>query len=286
MDKDQTSNAGQIEFWNGGMGEHWVRARDQFDNMLAPLAEAALKRGEFAPGQSVIDVGCGCGGSSAAIAALVAPGGSVTGIDISEVMLAEARLRKVPDGSSLTFNASDASTHDFSGFEADRIFSRFGIMFFDDNPAAFANLRTALKPGGRLTFICWRDADENPWLQVPSAISAKYAPPQEPMPPGAPGPFALADADALKSLLSGAGFDQIEIERLDRDILVGGGGTIAEATSFYLAQSLSAGWLADLSPKIYEAVEKELLEAFVPYAGPDGVSMGSSTWIVTAHRAS
>ena len=105
------------------------------------------------------------------------------------------------------------------------------------------------------------------------------------LPPGSPGPFAFADRDALKTLLSGAGFDQIEIERLDRDILVGGGGTIANAATFYLAQSLSAGWLADLSRETYQAIEKELLEAFAPYAGPDGVSMGSSTWIVTATRA-
>ena len=167
---------------------------------------------EPAAGERVLEVGCGTGGTTADLAKAVGAKGHVLGADISEPLVEAARARGLGNA---TFEVADATTHAFEPASFDLVFSRFGVMFFDNPPAAFANIRKGLKPGGRLAFVCWRPAMENEWVTVPAAAARPHLPPQPPPDPLAPGPFAFADPVSLKSILSGAGFRDVQAKKLD-----------------------------------------------------------------------
>ena len=199
------ANTEQREYWNEQAGPTWVRNQERLDAQIQPWGELALNALAAAPGEAVLDVGCGCGATSLALAAQVGPEGRVVGLDLSGPMLARARERAAAEGrANVSFLQADAQTHAFAP-EFDALFSRFGVMFFDDPPAAFANLAGALRPGGRLSFACWQGREQNGWVSIPMAalIGEVELPP--PPAPDAPGPFALGDPDRLRALLEGAG---------------------------------------------------------------------------------
>jgi SAM-dependent methyltransferase len=154
---DQTANAAARQDWNGALGEIWARQQALFDKVLAPAGEAAIARANIRSGEKIIDVGCGCGATTMALAELVGPTGEVFAVDISEPMLAEAKRRLSAD-KRVSFANADAAIHPFPMSYYDVLFSRFGVMFFDYPAMAFANMRKALKPGGRLSFACFREA--------------------------------------------------------------------------------------------------------------------------------
>ena len=150
------SNAGQIEYWNSPVGDRWVDIQESQDRMLGPLGETAMAAAEIAPGHHVIDIGCGCGTTTLELAHRVGTSGHVFGIDVSTPMLERARQRAASEEAlSIDLQNRDAATYQFEPQAYDRVYSRFGVMFFTDPAAAFANIRTALKPGGRLAFVCW-----------------------------------------------------------------------------------------------------------------------------------
>ena len=155
------ANAAQSELWNGDLGRKWAEEQDDLDKMLAPLGLGGIAKANFRPGENVVDIGCGCGATSLAIAEKIRPGGRVLGIDISAPMLERAQARAASIDNAM-FALADASVHKFAPSSADVIFSRFGVMFFADPTAAFANIRTALKPGGRACLVVWRPVKENP----------------------------------------------------------------------------------------------------------------------------
>ena len=159
-------NSEQIEFWNGSTATSWVAAEERMDALLAPLSQHVIACASVQPGEAVLDIGCGCGPTSLAMAAA---GARVVGIDVSAPMLARAR-ENGRGNARVEFIEADASSHPFKP-EFDLLFSRFGVMFFADPAAAFTNLRDALKPSGRLCFICWQAVAENPWLAAPMALS-------------------------------------------------------------------------------------------------------------------
>ena len=160
------ANAGQIEHWNADAGDAWARLQARMDAQIGPLGEEAIEALGPRPGERIIDVGCGCGDTSLALATRVSPGGSVTGIDISRPMLAVARRRAMPRPSArVEFLEADAETHAFPAGEADAIFSRFGVMFFERPTRAFANLRSALKAGRAARPSCaGRRPEKNPFI--------------------------------------------------------------------------------------------------------------------------
>ncbi len=217
-------NAQQIEYWNEVSGARWVEMNDVIDAQISALGEAAMALAAVVPGERVLDIGCGCGQTSLQLAERVGDAGQVVGLDISAVMLARARERAEASGQTNTsFRNADAQTESFAG-DFDVLFSRFGVMFFASPEAAFANLRSALRPGGRLTCLTWQSLGLNPWMQVPLAAAAKHLPPAGPPPdPTAPGPFAFADATRVEGLLAAAGFEAVAHESLERELLVGGG---------------------------------------------------------------
>jgi SAM-dependent methyltransferase len=284
MSEQHTANAEQIEVWNGATGAKWVRYQDRLDRMLAPFGEAVLKAAAIRPGERVLDVGCGCGATTLEAAALAGPTGRVLGVDISLPMVERAKDRNAARGLSAAFSVADASLHDFSADAFDLLISRFGVMFFDEPAAAFANLRNGLAAGGRLAFACWRAMPENPWLSAPLRAALPLLPPIEPTPPNAPGPFAFADPDRVTGLLTEAGFHNIRMTPFDAKVILGA--SAANPVEEALDQSLEIGPLSrlladlpgDYRPRVADAVRAELEK----YLTADGVALGGATWIVTA----
>jgi SAM-dependent methyltransferase len=273
-----TENAEQIDYWNGPAADTWVAQQERLDRQLDPLGRAALRPLAPRPGEHVLDVGCGSGQTTLQLAAAVGPGGRVVGLDVSSQMLAAARRRNA--SAHVAFGRADAQTHAFDQ-PFDAIYSRFGVMFFADPVAAFANLRRALKPGGRMAFVCWRDEVANPIMTVPIAAAAKHLPPlPPPQDPDAPGPFALADSARLGRILEAAGFGAVAITPHDEAI---GGNDRAGTLELALHIGPLGRYLRE-HPERLAAVVGAVRTALEPFI-VDGIArIPSATWIVTARR--
>ena len=275
-----TANAAQVAYWNDTAGRTWADLQDRIDRQIRPLGLAAMDRLAPAPGEQVLDVGCGCGDTSLELARRVEPEGGVLGLDISAPMLEVARGRAEAAGAhNLAFREADAQVAALPD-DRDAVFSRFGVMFFADPAAAFANLRRSLRPGGRLAFVCWRPLPENLWIHLPAEAAAGLVPPAPPPEPGTPGPFAFADPDRVRRILAEAGFTGIEISPHDEAI----GGLDLEGT---VGMSVWRGPLGailrerpDLAPVLHDRVRT----AVSPWLRGDAVYMPSATWLVSARN--
>jgi SAM-dependent methyltransferase len=278
-------NAAQIDYWNSTAGPRWVANQERMDAMLAPLMHTALDRTSPAAGERVLDIGCGCGATLLALADRVAPTGSVFGVDISAPMLARARERI--EGRRLANVAttqSDAATHAFAPGAFDLAFSRFGVMFFDDPTGAFANIRTALAGAGRLAFACWTAPQDNPWLTVPMAAASPHLPPQPETDPHAPGPFAFADPDRVRGILTRAGYAAVDIARHTMSMRIGGPGETEQAARFAVDSGPVARLVAGAGADARAAAERAILAEFQRLASPSGIELAGSVWIVTARQ--
>ncbi len=275
-------NAQQIEYWNRA-GRRWVEVQTDIDAQLAPLGLAAIERAALRPGETALDVGCGCGQATLQLAERVGPQGRVCGSDISEPMLARARERAGEAKlDNVEFSSGDAQTVAFPEGAFDLIFSRYGVMFFADPAAAFSNLRRALAKSGRLVFVCWQEFGKNPWMQVPMGAALAHLPPLEPAAPDAPGPFAFGDADRVRAILAAAGFAEVTVEALERPILLGGGGTLEDAVRFVLELGPTSRLLQDADEDDRERVRKSVTDVLAAHASAEGVRLGSASWIVSA----
>lgn len=275
-------NTDQITFWNGRSGERWVRCQEIQDRMLRPHGERAIQAAELGAGDRVIDVGCGCGDSTLEIARIVGPAGEVLGIDVSETMVTRAREQAAswPD-LRVRFVLADAQAYHFAEGEADAVYSRFGVMFFDDPVAALRNLASALRPGGGLAFACWQRLEDNPWVATVFEIAARHV--EIPLPAhGGVGPFAFAEADRIEHILREAGFDGIDIEAYRPMVVMGE--TLPEAVNHAMQMTPAADTLAAAKPAVQNAIAEELGTAFAPLAAPGGIRIASAGWIVTARR--
>jgi SAM-dependent methyltransferase len=278
------ANAEMIAYWNREGGPKWVALRDLLDLQLETLSRHALERAAVAPGDRVLDVGCGCGGTSLDLARRVGPEGEVVGVDVSAPMLESAQARAAHAGlAQLRFENADAQTHRFPAGGFDLLFSRFGVMFFADPVGAFRNLRRALRPRGRFTFLVWRALRENPWMLVPVLAAAQHIAFPPPPPPDAPGPFAFADAERVRRLLEDAGFADVAFEPLDEP--VGLAGSLESAVEFLLQMGPAGAALRDAPSDARPKVTAAVREALAPYASDEGVRMGSAAWIVTGRNA-
>ncbi len=276
MDKP-AQNADQIAYWNDAAGQTWADLQDDLDRQIEPLGRAVLDALALKPGERVLDIGCGCGESTLALAGQVGPTGAVLGVDISQPMLAVGRARAA-GAPQVAYQEADAQVYPFEPASFEAAHSRFGVMFFVDPAAAFANLRAALKPGGRLAFLCWRSPAENPIMTLPAQAAQKHLPPMEPPVPGAPGPFAFADRDRVEAILRTAGFADISIVPQD---MPGGGNTVEAA----LGLALRVGPLGRVlreHPHLRDVVVDDITAAFAARAVDGRVALPSATWIVTA----
>ncbi len=276
-------NSEQIDYWNSQAGPRWVAQSERLDRQLEPLGSAALNLAGIRTGQNVLDVGCGCGGSTLDIAARVGPAGRVTGIDVSEAMLDRAR-RRVEYGrlDHVSFLDADAQTHPFDSGEVDYLFSRFGVMFFAEPVKAFANLRGALGPGGRCTFVCWSAQRENPWLTEPLAAVGRHVDLPDRAVGDEPGPFAFARPGHVEDTLSQAGFDDAQSTILRGELLLGGPGTLDTAVDFSLHVGAAASVLADVTGPVRDRAIAELRATLAKHVDAEGVRMPFAARIVTA----
>jgi len=277
----QVPNAGQLEQW-AREGEQWVAEADRYDAMLESFGAAVLASASLSPGERVADVGCGNGAVTIDAARRVGPNGRALGIDISTPMLDLARRRAMEAGvGNVEFIEADAQVHPFGGGSLDAIVSRFGVMFFDDPEAAFANFASALRPRGRITFACWQDLFQNQWMLIPGAAAAQHVGlPQ--MEPGAPGPFALADRDRVERLLASAGFQDISLESIARPVRVGS--DVDDTVAFFESTDIARRLMADAPPDKVALALDAIREALAPHAGAEGVVLSGTASLVTARK--
>ena len=267
----------QAALWNGAAGVTWVEAQEPLDRMFAPfeqlLAETVVARGAG----SVLDVGCGTGATTLAIARAL-NGGNAVGIDISEPMLALARARAERERLPAVFVRADAEVHPFEPASFDTIVSRFGVMFFADPVRAFANLRSAVRRGGDLALIAWRGPEENPFMTAAERAAAPFLPDVPPRRADAPGQFAFADARRVRGIVERSGWERVDVQPLD--------------VACTLAKSDLVGYVTRIGPigralrmadaesraRIVEAV----LPAFEPYVHGDEVRFVAACWMIGA----
>jgi SAM-dependent methyltransferase len=267
--------------WNGMDGESWARQHDRMDRTLAPVLAPLLVFAAPSLGSKVLDVGCGCGATTVELARLVGPSGHVTGIDVSEPMLSRAkeRLRGYANATCLL---GDAAELPLQHLNAGLMVSRFGIMFFGDAAAAFANLRTALAPGGCIRFACWRPIHENPWLQIPLHAVYEHAPRLPKPAPDEPGPFSFADPERVTRILTAAGFSKPSCTRLDVKLDLAAGGSFEEAVTHATETGPAKRALTGQPENIRGAAKESIRKALQPYASPQGVKLAGAVWLVSA----
>ncbi|MBV8799943.1 MAG: methyltransferase domain-containing protein [Alphaproteobacteria bacterium] len=274
-------NAQQIEYWNGPAGERWAKAQDRIDHHLGLITEALLAFAAPKEGERILDIGCGGGTTALILRERVGPDGTVTGIDISAPNLALARARAHAGMADVTFLAADAAVYEFEAV-FDVVFSRFGVMFFDDPPIAFANIRKALVKSGRVVFVCWRTFRENDWAFAPYQSALDLLPPQEPTDPHAPGPFAFAEEARIRSILDGAGFREIVVKPLDTTVNLGA--TAEDAVT----EALTIGPLARAAAELDDAARKSIRARIKPlfdrYRTPYGITPPAAVWLVSARN--
>lgn len=286
MTPNQTdsTNAEQIAYWNGPPGMRWLARQQSQDAILAPVAKALYERARPLAGERVVDVGCGCGDTSVELARRVAPGGHVLGVDISAPMLERARQR-ITAGVPVEFALADATVHPFAPAGADLLFSRFGVMFFEDPVRSFKNLRGALRPGGRVAFACWREPKRNGWLTLALQEAYKHVPKLPDFGPDAPGPFAFQSEARVRGILGGAGFSSVEFEAVDLTLDIANGqgidGATDTATGVGPASRALDGQPAELQTAARAAIRAMLVERLVG----DTVPLPASIWIVRAINA-
>jgi SAM-dependent methyltransferase len=273
--------AHEEEYWQEDGGRNWVANIAATEALLEPLSARLMTRAAPQSGERALDVGCGGGRTSLALAEAVGPRGHVTGLDVSGPILAVARQRGA-GVANLDFVQADAATAELGRARFDLVLSRFGVMFFADPVAAFVNLRRCLKPGGRSVFMCWRAMEDNPWLAAPAAVAFAILPPPEPPDPHAPGPFALADGERTRGILQAAGFGTVQLEPVDVPMHW----PDVDAALGYLLSMGPAGAL--LREAAEPSVEREVAQAvrgvLQRHATADGVRMASAAWIVSAQN--
>lgn len=275
------ANRDQAEHWNScDQAGRWVGHQDQYDRMLAPFASMVLGAAALSPGEHVLDVGCGCGVTTRDAARAVTPG-TVTGIDLSAPMLERARESAARAAlANVSFQQSDAQTQRFP-LAFDAVISRFGVMFFADPVAAFANLRAAARPGGRLVFVCWQSLAANEWLTVPGAALAEHLPVPDLADPGGPGMFALAEPGRVRSVLEDSGWNGISVTPARTPILVGGG-SIEDAVTFLRTGPMGRRHLDGADAETQARAIAAVRAVLARHGNQDGVYLDAAVWLVHA----
>lgn len=264
--------------WNSGAALTWVTAQALLDGMFKPvetlLAEAARKAGA----RTVLDVGCGTGATTLAIAGALVPDGICTGIDISEGMITAAEARPREAGVNAEFIRADAETHPLPAEHFDMVTSRFGVMFFDDPVRAFANLRGATKNKGHLRCVVWRSPEDNPFMTTAIKAAAPYIPDLPPFDPDAPGQFAFAREELVRTILEKSGWQEISFAPLDFECEFP-----TTELEFYFTRLGVVGRIFDELDAVTQAtVTAAMHEAFKPFVNGEMVRFTAACWDISA----
>lgn len=267
--------------WIGRVGKEWSRRTDALEQLLGPPGQRGLDALGAVPGQRIVDLGCGSGSSTLALSRLVGPGGRVTAVDVSPDLVARARERLAGCG-NVDLIEADAETHAFPPGH-DALFSRFGAMFFDNPPAAFANLHRALAPGAKSVFVAWQKPAQNPWASLPMRfVTERMA--AVPSSPG-PGPFAWADRDVFRPLLEGAGFRDVSEATYEFEAIIGDGDEpdpVRRAILFMMRIGPLAARLREAPDMLKREAETFLSDCLAPHVKDGAVRLAAAAWIIEA----
>lgn len=282
----QTVNEEQAEYWGKSeSGVKWLTFEDQIDRVFQPVLDLVLERADLSEGMRVLDIGCGTGASTRAAARRVGSSGQVLGVDISAQFLERARARAAAESATnVTFQLADAQIEPFEPEDRDAAISRFGVMFFSDNVAAFANIAKALKPGGRMTFAAWGELSGNPWFRVPhvAATSVLGQPPK--VDRNAPGPLAFHDIDRITGFMGQAGLTDISGEAID--LRLNPVGTVEETAALCTRLGPAARVLAHFNGTEDDAatIQDKVATAIEPYAEGQTVRLPATINLFQARR--
>ena len=268
----------QRALWNGVAGRAWVDAQELLDRLFTPFERLLVHTVTSVSARSVLDVGCGTGSTTLAVARALGAGGRCLGIDISEPMIALAQTRAAQQRLPAQFICADAQTHPFEPAAVDMIMSRFGVMFFSDPVQAFSNLRRAAREQARLVFIAWRSADDNPFMTTAERAAAPLLPDLPPRRPGAPGQFAFADRDRVQTILHESGWNGIDIQPLDVECAL----SEADLTRYVTRLGPVGLMLHDADENTRARVVETVRGAFDPYVHGDQVRFTAACWMVSA----
>jgi len=282
MDVTHQTDNEQTALWNGRAGRAWVESQALLDQMFKPFEDLLAEVARAGSWRRVLDVGCGTGGTTLAVARQLGAKGHCTGIDISEPMIAAARARARQEDTTASFIRADAQTHAFAPASFDMIISRLGVMFFDNPVLAFANLRRAASDDAGLRCLAWRSAAENPFMTTAERAAAPLLPNLPARQPGAPGQFAFADRHRVASILEDSGWAAIDIQTIDVEC------TLPEnALTGYLTRLGPVGLiLEDADERTRAQVIDTVRAAFDPYVHGDEVRYTAACWMVSARAPS
>jgi len=272
----------QARLWNGPAGRAWVETQELLDRLFEPLAAPLVEAVPEGAAARVLDVGCGTGAVTLAIARRLGAAGRCTGIDISQPMIAAARMRAERARLAAGFVEADAQVHAFETAAFDTIVSRLGVMFFADPVAAFANLRRAAKAGAVLRFVAWRGAAENPFMTTAERAAAPLLPDLPPRRPGAPGQFAFAERNRVAAILEDSGWTGIEVQPVEFACAMPESGLLP-----YLQRLGPVGLaLAQADAPLRARVVERVRAAFEPYVQGGEVRFTAACWLVEARARS
>ena len=276
------ANVEMFEAWNGQEGDDWTANAARYEGSGRGHRPHLINPSIIATGDRVLDIGCGTG-RSAIEAAKLAPDGSVLGIDLSSQMLAYAREQAAAEGvTNVTFVQGDAQVHPFEPGAADVAISDSGAMFFGDPVAAFTNIARGLRVGGQLALLVWRELKDNEWLTTirgALALGRELGTP----PPDAPTPFSMADPDRVRARLTAAGFSEVQLEPVDEPMEMGADAD--ESFAFFKDSGIVRGLLDGVDDVGRAEGLTNLHTAFQAAETPDGVLLGSASWLITAAHA-
>ena len=275
---DNRSSGEQPALWNGSAGCAWVDAQETLDQMYKPFEDLLVDPVVAGSPRRVLDVGCGTGATTLAAARRLGTQAKCVGVDISEPMLAAARARAERVGSSATFIRADAQTHPFEPSSYDAIISRFGVMFFDDPVAAFANLRRAARAGAELRFAAWRSPDENPFMTTAERAAAPLLPNVPPRVADAPGQFGFADALRVRRILEESGWGKVDIQPIDVVCTM----PESELTRYATRFGPLGRVLQDADERTRTRVVRTVRAAFEPFVHGAEVRYDAACWLVGA----
>ena len=282
MTEHPVANIEQAEAWNNEEGQHWAAHQNRYDAMSGAFTEHLLGAAAITETDTVLDIGCG-NGQTTRLAAQRASRGRAVGLDLSAPMLERAAATAAGEGiANVTFEQGDAQVQPLPSAAFDVAISRFGVMFFADPVAAFANVGAAIRPGGRLAFVCWQDLARNEWLMVPAGAALAFVELPDLGGPGAPGPFSLAEPDRIEAILGDAGFADVHVDSVDAPMRLGA--DAADAVEFLRGTGMARALLDKADPPTVARALDAVGEALRPHEQADGLYLTGTAWLVTAAR--
>ena len=272
-------NRDQATLWNDASGPIWVEMQGVLDRVLAPFEAMLVDAACPGEGGAVLDIGCGAGATTLAMARRLGRSGRCLGVDISAPLVAAARARSRAEGlDAASFIEADAQTYPFEPERFDAVISRFGVMFFDDPQAAFENIRRAARSGGTLTFVAWRSPAENPFMIAAGRAAAPFLPSLRPPDPDAPGQFAFANGERVRRILDASGWEHVDVAATDTRCSLGEADLLAYATKLGPVGLA----LRDVDEATRERAIKAVRAAFDRYLSDGVARFTTACWLVRA----